>query len=165
MNYFSKPDQVADGLVVTLEYTLRVDGEILDTSQDNEPIQFIQGEEHIVSGLERELYGMIVGDEKEVLVSPGDGYGEIESDAWMDVPLDEFPPEIPMEIGTQLRLRGEEDETRHARIATIGKETVRLDFNHPLAGKDLHFSVKVVDLRSATEEEKAHGHVHGDGSH
>jgi FKBP-type peptidyl-prolyl cis-trans isomerase SlyD len=162
---FEKPEKVEDGVVVSLDYTLTVDGEVVDTSEDTEPIQFIQGQENIIPGLERELYGLSIGDDKEVIVPPQDAYGEVEPEDGMDVPRSEFPPEIPLEVGTGLQLRTQEGETVSAHIVSIGPETIRLDFNHPLAGKELHFAVKVIDLRPATSEELEHGHVHNGDEH
>ena len=81
----------------------------------------------------------------------------------MDVPRDQFPKEIPMKVGTEIQVQNQAGQPMYARIDTVGDTSVRLDFNHPLAGKELHFSVKVVGLRNATEEEKEHGHVHGPG--
>jgi FKBP-type peptidyl-prolyl cis-trans isomerase SlyD len=160
-----KPEKIEDGVVVSLDYTLTVEGEVVDSSEEDEPIQFIQGQEHIIPGLERELYGMRIGDDKKVTLSPEDGYGEVEPDDGMDVPRDEFPAEIPMEIGTGLQLRTEEGEIVNAHIVSLSPDSVRLDFNHPLAGKELHFDVKVVDLRQATDEEIAHGHLHEGNEH
>jgi FKBP-type peptidyl-prolyl cis-trans isomerase SlyD len=161
-----KPQKIEDGVVVTLDYTLIVEGEVVDSSEENEPIQFIQGQEHIIPGLERELYGMRIGDDKQVTLSPEDGYGEVEPEAGLDVPRAEFPPEIPVEIGTGLQLRTQEGEIVNARIASISADSVHLDFNHPLAGKELQFDIKVIDLRQATDDEIAHGHLHdGNESH
>jgi FKBP-type peptidyl-prolyl cis-trans isomerase SlyD len=155
-----RSEKVADGKVVTLHYTLQVEGEVVDTSQGREPITFIQGQEQIVPGLEQELYGMEVGERKSVVVEPENGYGEVQSEAGIDIPREEFPDEIPMQPGIELQLRDQNGEIMNARIESIGDETVRLDFNHPLAGKDLHFDVEVVNLREATPEEIDHGHVH-----
>jgi FKBP-type peptidyl-prolyl cis-trans isomerase SlyD len=160
-----KPEKIEDGVVVTLDYTLTVEGEVVDSSEEDEPIQFIQGQEHIIPGLERELYGLKIGDDKQVTLSPQDGYGEIEPEAGMDVPRGEFPPEIPLEIGTGLQLKTQEGEIVNARIASITPDSVRLDFNHQLAGKELQFDVKVVDLRQATDQEIAHGHLHDGHDH
>jgi len=154
--------KVEDGQVVSMDYTLTVDDEVIDTSAGQEPIQFVQGSGNIIPGLERELYGMTIGDAKEVDVAPQDGYGEIDGEAFMDVPRSQFPEEIPMEIGTLLELHDEAGHPMHARIDQVGDQTVRLDFNHPLAGKQLHFSVKIAHLRPASDEERDHGHVHTD---
>jgi FKBP-type peptidyl-prolyl cis-trans isomerase SlyD len=155
-----KPTHVAKDMVVSLDYTLKVDGEVVDSSEKSEPIQFIQGHGHIVSGLENELYGMQVGEQKQVSVSAQDGYGEVDKSAYADVPRDEFPPDIPLKTGIGLQLRDQDGNVMEGYIREVGEKSVRLDFNHPLAGKDLDFSVEVVDLRHATAEELSHGHVH-----
>jgi len=155
--------KVNDGQVVSMEYTLKVDGEVADTSQGREPLEFVHGAGNIIPGLEREMVGMAVGDSKDVLVAAVDGYGEEDDNAFMDVPREQFPEEIPMKIGTEIQVQNQAGQPMYARIDTIGVKSVRLDFNHPLAGKELHFSVKVVGLRDATPEEKEHGHVHAPG--
>lgn len=151
---------VQDNTVVSLDYTLKVDGGIVDQSDENEPIQFIQGQSQIIPGLERQLYGMSVGESKKVVVPPAEGYGEADTEAFADIPRSEFPSHIPLETGVGLQLRDREGEVLDAYIVEVREDVVRLNFNHPLAGKELQFDVKVVDLRDATEEELAHGHVH-----
>lgn len=160
---------VSDDVVVSLDYTLRLDdGEVVDSSEGEEPLQFIQGHGEIVPGLEQALYGMAVGEEKELVVRPEDGYGELDPDAYQTIPRDAFPQELELEPGLGLELEDEEGETMLAFVAEIRPDNVLLDFNHPLAGETLYFKVKVVDLRPATEEELEHDHVHfsanGDGS-
>ena len=154
------PKEVQDGVIVTLDYTVTVHGEIVDTSQNAEPILFIQGKELIVPGLERALYGMSQGESKEVVVAAVDGYGEVDEEAFAEIPRSEFPPEIPLEPGVELQLRNQEGDELEAFIVSADNETVHMNFNHPLAGKELHFSVKVIELRQATEEELDHEHVH-----
>lgn len=154
---------VQNGQVVSMEYTLKVDGVVTDSSEGREPLEYVHGAGNIIPGLEREITGMALGDSKNVLVAAADGYGEEDDNAFMDVPRDQFPAEIPMEVGTELQVKNQAGQPMFARIDKVGKQTVRLDFNHPLAGKELHFSVKVVGLRDATAEEKEHGHVHGPG--
>lgn len=157
--------KVSDGMVVDLDYTLRVDNEVVDTSEGRQPIKFIQGQGYIIEGLEKELYGMKAGEDKQVVIPPERGYGTVNEEAILDVPKDEFPEEIPLQKGTELKVQTQEGETMDARITSVAPDSVRLDFNHPLAGKELHFSVKVNDIREATAEEIAHGHVHGQGGH
>jgi FKBP-type peptidyl-prolyl cis-trans isomerase SlyD len=154
--------KVADGQVVSIDYTLRVDGEVIDSSDGHEPLEFLQGEGNIIPGLERELYGMAVGESKKVVVAAADGYGEFDEEALVEVPKAEFPAQIPLELGIELQVRGQDGETMHGHISNIGDETVELDFNHPLAGKELHFDVTIAGLREASDEELLHGHVHGD---
>jgi FKBP-type peptidyl-prolyl cis-trans isomerase SlyD len=165
MNDTQNTKEVGDDIVVTLEYTLRVNGEVIDTSEGNRPIEFIQGQQQIIKGLEDVLYGMSVGDSKEVMVEPDEGYGEIDPENFADIPRDQFPPEIPLEAGIELELKDQDGDLIDARIVSVDDENVHLDFNHPLAGEQLHFVVKVVGLREATEDELSHGHVHGEHSH
>ncbi len=151
---------VQDGQVVTMEYTLRVDGEVIDTSEGHEPIEFIQGVGNIIPGLESALYGMKVGDSKDVHVSAKEGYGEEDPAAYVDVPREQFPETIPMEVGVALSVQDGSGNPLHATIHEVGEETVKLNFNHPLAGKELHFSVTIAGLREATAEELEHKHAH-----
>jgi FKBP-type peptidyl-prolyl cis-trans isomerase SlyD len=162
MSENQKSQAVRDGHVVTLGYTLTVDGNVIDTSEGegNAPVQFIQGNEQIVPGLENALYGMGEGESKTVVVAATEGYGEYDPDAFVDVPRSEFPPEIPLEPGVILHLRDNNNEVHETAVVSANKDTVRLTFNHPLAGKELHFSVKVLAVREATPEELEHGHVH-----
>jgi FKBP-type peptidyl-prolyl cis-trans isomerase SlyD len=162
LNEINQPNIVTDDLVVTMDYTLTVDGEIVDSSESSEPIEFIQGYGNIVAGLEREIYGMAIGQSKDVAVSASDGYGDVDPSAIIDVPRKDFPPQIPIKKGVQLQVKHEDGEILDATIVAISKESIHLDFNHPLAGKALLFHVTIKELREATEEEIDHGHVHGE---
>ena len=163
MNEQAKPQQVEDNVVVTLRYDLTVDGEVIDSSDNDEPIVFIQGQQDIIPGLEKAIYNMKVGETKSVHVPPEEGYGLIDPDAFQEVSRDEFPADIPLEHGIELEMKDEDGETIFAVISSVDKDTVKLDFNEPLAGKDLYFEVEIMDLRPATAEELDHGHVHDDG--
>lgn len=156
---------VVDDTVVSLDYSLRLDdGEEIDRSSGDEPLQFIQGHEQIIPGLENALYGMNIGEEKLVTISPEDGYGEYESENYVMMPRDSFPPDMALIVGERLFVRdSESDQEYPVYIAEIGDESVKLDFNHPLAGETLHYKVRIVALRDATTEELAHDHVHGPG--
>ena len=156
---------VSDGLVVSMDYTLRLDDddEIVDTSQGREPLEFVQGEGNIIPGLEQELYGMGMGEEKDVVVAPANGYGESDPDAFQVVPLDAFPGDMTIEPGMGLQLRDTSGQVFEAYVNEVRPDGVVLDFNHPLAGKTLRFNVKIMALREATDEEREHGHVHGAG--
>lgn len=158
-------DTVQDGLVVSMEYTLTVDGEVLDSSEGLGPLQFLAGYDNIVPGLEREMIGMKVGESKKVVVAPADGYGEFEAEAFTEVPRSDFPSDMELEEGLELSVTDEDGASRYARVDKISQDTIQLDFNHPLAGVELQFDVKVVALRDPTEEELDHGHVHEDGHH
>lgn len=156
---------VQDGQVVSMEYSLHVDGELIDTSAGREPLEFLQGAGNIIPGLEDELYGLEIGQAKNVIVAAEDGYGELDPDAFIDVPREQFPTEIPLEVGVELQVQDESGHSMMARIDSVDETSVRLNFNHPLAGKELVFEVKIVGLRDATDEEMEHGHVHGSGHH
>ena len=158
-------DTVQDGLVVSMEYTLSVDGEVLDSSKDAGPLQFLAGYDNIVPGLEREMTGLKIGESKDVLVLPEDGYGEFDEEAFMKVPRSEFPADMELEEGLELNVTDEDGQNQLAFVESFNDEVVRLDFNHPLAGAELQFNVKVVGLREPTKEELDHGHVHEEGHH
>lgn len=151
---------VQDNIVVAMDYVLNVDGELLEKTESNHPVEFIQGSGQIIPGLEREMSGMRIGDSKEVDVTPEDGYGVLDEEAYAEIPREEFPADIPVEQGVAILLRDEDGDEQEAHIIEIKENLVRLNLNHPLAGKDLHFEVKVVALREASEEEILHGHVH-----
>ncbi len=160
----SELSKIEDGQVVSMDYTLQVDGEVVDSSEGREPLEFLQGAGNIIPGLEQELYGMAVGESKKVVIQPDEGYGIIDPDAFVEVPRDQFPTNIPMEVGTEITVTDQDNNPMNARIDSLDDDNVILDFNHPLAGKELHFDVKIVGLRDATDEENEHGHSH-DGGH
>jgi FKBP-type peptidyl-prolyl cis-trans isomerase SlyD len=160
-----KPTEVADNVVVVMDYSLTIEGEIVDMSDEGDPLPYLHGHENIVPGLERELTGLKVGDTKKVAVEPKDGYGEYDEEGTVFVDKLEIPGEIPLELGVELHVTDEEGDSTHATIVWIGADEVKLDFNHPLAGKTLEFFIKIIELRHPTEEELAHGHVHGEGGH
>ncbi len=156
---------VADDLVVTMEYTLTVDGEIVDSSEEDGPIQFLQGYGNIIPGLESHLGGLAVGENLQVTVAAKDAYGEFDPEQIVDIPLDEFPEEICLEPGVELEMKDQDDNMLFAKVISVGKSRAKLDFNHPLAGRDLTFDVKIVSLRHPSVEEFEHGHVHGSEGH
>ncbi len=163
MDTGKKPQFVEDDVVVSIDYELTVDGEVVDSSEGEEPLEYLQGHKNIIPGLERQLAGMRVGETRQVLVPAADAYGPLDPDAMVEIPRAEFPEDIPLEMDLQLEVSDSEGEVRDARIVKIEENTITLDFNHPLAGQDLNFKVTVVDLRQPTAEELEHGHVHGEG--
>lgn len=155
-------NKVAKDLVVSMEYELTVDGEVIDATDAGDPIEFIQGYENIIPGLEKAVEGMAVGDSKEVFVKAAEAYGEYDADGFVEVPKAEFPEDIPMEVGVEISVTNDDGEEMTAYIEEVSVESITLNFNHPLAGKDLNFKVKIVSIREATAEELEHGHVHFD---
>ncbi len=158
----STPDKITiqDDVVVTLDYILKVDGEVIDQSGDDGAIEFLQGYGQVIPGLEQALYGMAIGDHKVVSVAPADGYGEFDEEGYAKIPRGEFPDEIPLEEGVELQLKDKDGDVFDAFIEEVDEDIVLINFNHPLAGKELQFEVTVIDLRPATKVELDHGHVH-----
>jgi len=156
---------VSKDKVVSIEYTLRDDGgEILDSSEGREPLAYLHGNGNIVPGLESQLEGKAKNDSLKVAVAPADGYGEFNAGDIIEVPREQFQDVKDLEVGMQFTASGPEGH----RIVTVTKvedTMVTVDGNHPLAGKTLHFDVKIVDIRDASADELSHGHVHGAGGH
>jgi FKBP-type peptidyl-prolyl cis-trans isomerase SlyD len=148
-------------LVVSMHYTLSdKTGNILDSSEENDPLCFLAGADQIIPGLEKELMGLSVGDKKQVTVSPEDGYGERDEDMIQVFNREELPDTDQLEIGEVLEFENEEGHTVEGSVLEISQENVTVDFNHPLAGETLHFQTEIIDIRKASPEEIAHGHVH-----
>lgn len=140
--------------MVCMDYTLRLgSGEVVDSSDGSSPLEFIFGTGDLIAGLERELEGLEAGAEKEVVVSPKDGYGDRDPAMVMSVPTDRFPKEIQFEIGTILQAKGPEGQSLPFTIVDILEDSVSVDFNHPLAGEHLYFTVAVRSVRNATPDE------------
>ncbi len=166
-NMSNTDHRVTDNMVVSIDYSLRLDDdELVDASDAGEPLSYIHGQQMIVPGLERALEGMAVGEEADVVVQPDEGYGEYDPEDTEWLPLDAFPADMQMEAGMPVELVDDEaNEVFEAYISEVGDDEIKVDFNHPLAGETLHFHVKVVDVRPATAEELDHGHVHDMGDH
>jgi len=151
--------------VVTIDYTLTApDGEVLDTSSGGDPLAYVHGTEALVPGLEAELEGKKKGDRFDVHVDPDQAYGARDERLVHQVERSQLPPNVEIEPGLQLRAE-HADGALIVTVVRIEGERVTLDGNHPLAGVRLHFTGEVRDVRAATPEELAHGHVHGPGGH
>ena len=162
--------KVEKGSVVSLQYKLHLgDGVVIDASEPGDPMAYIHGESQIVPGLERELEGLEVGASKQVVVAPADGYGERDLQALQKVPLNAFPEGFAPQAGQELVAQGPDGEPMPFVVQGVEKslqgDLVLVDFNHPLAGKTLHFDVEVLAVRKATENEQSHGHPHGPDGH
>lgn len=163
----AKPNlTVAKDAVITVDYTLTLeDGEVVESTQGGMPLRYLAGNGDILPALEDSLMGLSVGDELNVVIDPEDGYGEYDEEAFEEVPADSFPADETLEAGMPIHVEDNAGEVFEAYISEVRDDTVVLDFNHPLAGETLHFKIKVIDVRPATAEELAHGHVHGDHGH
>ena len=155
---------IAKDSVVSINYTLKDDsGEVLDTSDGREPLDYIHGSGQIIPGLESALEGKSAGDELSVVIEPEQGYGSRDESLLHEVPKTEFENADEIEVGMQFRV-GAEGGTLIMVVAGINDDIVTLDGNHPLAGVTLAFDVSIAGVREATEDElKESQHVHGSG--
>lgn len=156
---------IAQNSVVTIHYTLKDDaGEVIDSSREGDPIAYLHGHGNLVPGLERELEGKSTGDKVNVSVTPEQGYGDYDKQLVQQVPRRALQGIANVRVG--MRLQAQTPQGPRAVVITrLVGDMVTIDGNHPLAGKNLNFDVEITDVRDATEEELAHGHVHGEGGH
>jgi FKBP-type peptidyl-prolyl cis-trans isomerase SlyD len=156
--------QISKNKYVTIDYTLTDDdGQILDTSQDQEPLSYVQGTGQLIPGLEARLEGKIKGDTLQVQIPPEEGYGLWEEEMEQDVPRAEFQAFDDLEVGMQFQVRGEADAMQVVTVTEIQDDMITIDGNHPLAGINLNFAVTVLDVREATPDEiEGCGHDHHD---
>ncbi|HEX4872086.1 MAG TPA: peptidylprolyl isomerase [Nevskiaceae bacterium] len=156
---------IADNCVVAMHYTLTNDrGEVLDSSEGREPLAYLQGAGNIIPGLEKALLGKQVGDRLDVRVSPAEGYGERDERMVQTVPRRAFQGVSQVEVGMSFTAQGDQGPMRIV-VTRVAGDMITVDGNHPLAGEHLNFAVEITEVRAASEEELAHGHVHGPGGH
>ncbi|MBU2739191.1 peptidylprolyl isomerase [Acidithiobacillus thiooxidans] len=156
---------ISNDKVVTIDYSLTdEEGELIDSSVGEEPLIYLHGHHGIIPGLEQALAGHRTGDKVEVSIPPEEGYGDWDEDLVEVVAKEDFDDPEDLEIGTQFETETDEG-ARLATVIDIEGEDVTVDLNHPLAGMTLNFDVTVLDVRDATAEELAHGHVHGEHGH
>jgi peptidylprolyl isomerase len=142
-----KYDKVEDGAQVSVEYTGTLDdGTVFDKSEGRGPLTFVIGKKMMIPGFEQGLLGMKVDEEKELKLKPGDAYGERRDELQQKVPKDQLPKEIEPKEGMMLMLQNPQGQQLPAKITAIGDSDITLDLNHPLAGQNLNFKVKVTEI-------------------
>ena len=157
---------IKQGTVVSMTYRLtNAAGEELDRADKIEPFSYLHGAGQIVPGLEKALVGALVGTQKKVVVSPEEGYGEVEEHLRTSAKRNQFPPDAELTVGMRFAADDGNGQPIIFTVTELVGEDVSLDGNHPLAGETLHFDVEVVEVREATAEELQHGHAHGPGGH
>ena len=157
---------ISENSAVRFHYTLTDDqGQQLDSSAGQEPLAYLHGAGNIIPGLEKALEGKSAGDKLSVAVSAEEGYGPVQTDLIQDVPRSSFQGIDTIEIGMQFESQTGQGGSVPVTVIAVTDETVTVDGNHPLAGKGLNFDVTIEDVREASEEELAHGHIHGAGGH
>ncbi|MEA3372590.1 MAG: peptidylprolyl isomerase [Campylobacterota bacterium] len=142
--------------IVSLEYEVRDGDTVVDSNVGGTPLVFMFGKGQIIPGLESGIANMAIGEKGDVLVKSADAYGEYNEEAQQEVPKDQFAG-IELNVGMTLYGQGEDGGTVQVIVKDIGEESVVVDFNHPLAGKDLMFTVTVNGVRDASAEEAMTG--------
>ena len=155
---------IQENTIASVHYTgtLPESGETFDSSEGREPLTFLVGHGQMIPGFEAELMGAKVGDKKTFTLSPDKAYGSRDDAAILQIPRAQFAQleeQTKLEIGFQLVAQMPHGPAPF-RVTELSEEMVTADFNHALAGKELTFSVEVIDIRSASEDEAAHGHIH-----
>ncbi len=137
---------VEKGKVVKFDYTLTVDGKVVDSSKGKGPLEYTQGKGMILKALETSLTGLKVGDEKHVTLSAEEGYGAFDEKAIIEIPKSNLNSDIDPKKGMILQLQNQQGQTMVGKILEVKDKSLMLDFNHPLAGKELVFDVKIVGI-------------------
>jgi FKBP-type peptidyl-prolyl cis-trans isomerase SlyD len=157
--------QVAADKVVTIHYTLKnAEGQVLDSSEGGDPLAYIHGGGNIIPGLEEALEGKSAGDKLQVEVQPDKAYGHHDPELIQNVPKRAFQGVGQVQAGMRFTAQTEQGP-RQVVVTRVVGDMVTVDGNHPLAGQTLSFAVEIAEVRDASEEEIAHGHVHGPGGH
>lgn len=151
---------IKDNSAVSFHYTLTDDdGQQLDSSAGKEPLAYLHGAGNIIPGLENALTGKAIGDNMTVAVSAAEGYGEVQSELIQEVPREAFQGVDSIEVGMQFEAQTGQGGSVPVTVTAVTDESVTVDGNHPLAGKNLNFEVSVEDIRDATAEELEQGHI------
>lgn len=156
--------KIQNNSVVSFHYSLTDDDGInIDSSEGKEPLDYLHGAGNIIPGLEKALEGKEVGDSLTVAVSAAEGYGEVQKELIQEVPREAFQGIDTIELGMQFEAQTGQGGSVPVTVIAVTDELVTVDGNHPLAGKNLNFDVTIEEIREASEEELAQGHVHGLG--
>lgn len=153
--------EIAANTVASVHYTgtLPESGEMFDSSEGRDPLTFLVGHKQMIPGFEEEMMGAAVGERREFTLEPERAYGHRMEEAVQQIEKEQFG-DIEPQVGMMLM-----SDIGPFTVTAVDDALVTVDFNHKLAGETLHFSVEVVEVRAATEEEVAHGHAHGPGGH
>lgn len=156
---------VSKDKVVSVSYELKVQGEVVDSADANSPMQFIFGNGSLIQSFESNIKDMKAGDSFEFSIPSDNAYGAVIPEYVIKLPKSIFEKEGEVDesilvVGNRLPMVDQEGNHLNGLVVDILDSEVVMDFNHPLAGEDLHFTGKVEDVREASDEELSHGHVH-----
>lgn len=156
---------ISEHSVVSFHYTLKnARGEQLESSREGDAMTYLHGAGNIIKGLEKAMEGKASGDSFEVTVEPAEAYGERKSANIQRVAAKHFRNPKALKPGQVIGLQTRQGPVQ-VTVVKVGRFNVDVDANHPLAGQSLTFEVEITEVREASDEEKAHGHVHGPGGH
>jgi len=164
---------IAKEQVVTLNYRLKegsAEGNLIEETYGKEPMAFIYGVGGMIPKFEQEIEKLNDGDKFSFTLTPEEAYGELNAEAVVDVPKNIFEVDGKIEegmltVGNVIPMSDNQGERMDGIIKEVADTTIKMDFNHPLAGVSLHFEGEIMSTRPATAEEMEHGHVHGEGGH
>ncbi len=160
---------ISQDKVVALQYELKLDdanGEFVERTDPSEPLVFLYGAGQMLSDFEANLLGLTAGDSFAFGVTAENAYGELDYEAFVPIPKSVFGEvEDMLQIGNAIPMRNDQGHLLQGIVTEITDEEVIMNFNHPMAGKNLYFSGIIESVREASEEELDHGHVHGPGGH
>jgi len=142
-----KSPKIREGKKVQFSYSLTVNGQEIDNSEKSGPIEYTHGDTSILAGLQKKIKGLRAGDEKTVVLSPEEGYGSINPQAFRQLPRDSFPENLELRVGIMLMLENNEGRKFPAIVAQLTEEAVVLNLNHPLAGQELHFDITIISVQ------------------
>lgn len=158
--------QIDKHKVVMLDYVLKdSEGTVIDSTEGRGDFAYLHGTNNVIPGLEKVLAGHKSGEEIEVTIAPDEAYGERSDDMVQVVSKAMFEGNDDIQVGMQFNAESPDGQAIMFTVMEIKDDDITIDGNHPLAGVELHFALKIVDIREATEEEIGHGHVHGPGGH
>ncbi|WP_022824930.1 FKBP-type peptidyl-prolyl cis-trans isomerase [Hymenobacter norwichensis] len=167
--------QISENKVVTITYDLSVTDEnqekvLVESAEADAPMVFLFGQSGLPEEFERQLDGKQAGDSFTFSLTPEQAYGEYDDQAVVDIPKNVFEvdgqiDQEMLQVGNFLPMADNQGHHMQGKVVEIGPDSVKMDFNHPLAGMVMHFDGKVAEVREATQEEMDHGHVHGEGGH
>lgn len=162
--------KVSKDKVVSLSYELKVNGEVVDSANVQNPLEFLYGRGMLLPRFEQNIDSLSKGDSFEFSIPCAEGYGNVEAEAVVELPKSIFEVEGEVDeellvVGKRLPMLDNEGHSLYGMVMEIHPNHVVMDFNHPLAGQDLHFTGKVESVREASPEELSHGHVHGNHHH
>ncbi|UOQ64379.1 FKBP-type peptidyl-prolyl cis-trans isomerase [Hymenobacter volaticus] len=167
--------QISENKVVTITYDLSVTDDnqqkvLVESAEADAPMVFLFGQSGLPEEFERQLDGKQAGDSFAFSLTPEQAYGEYDDQAVVDIPKNVFEidgqvDQEMLQVGNFLPMADNQGHHMQGKVVEIGPDSVKMDFNHPLAGMVMHFDGKVAEVREATQEELDHGHVHGEGGH